>query len=157
MSEKPRRRPIAEAIRRHLKSKRLPDDAVIILQVPIDNERKAAPENSVPAPNVTPCSKLSKVSHSEDFASVLWIDGKNYPFTLKQRPVIAMLWHAMMEGTHFVSSGALLEAAEVNAERLRDLFRGSKAWGKVIVQGMLHGGPIDTYRIAPLDAEGGAQ
>jgi len=94
-----------------------------------------------------------KISHSPDFSAVHWHDGNTYPFTPHQRPVVAMLWKAMEEGVHFVGSGALLEAAEVNSTRMRELFRASKAWGKVIVQGIMHGGSVDTYRLAPLGDE----
>jgi hypothetical protein len=157
MSKPTNPKPVAEAIRTLL-AEQLP--ATVTLQFPLNQEHKAeSNSNSMPpdrpATNHEPREvNRPRISRSPDFASIRWVDGKTYPFTPKQRPVIAMLWHAMVEGTHFVSSGALLKAAEVNTDRLRDVFRGNKAWGIVIVQGILHGGPVDTFRLAPLDAEG---
>lgn len=117
-----------------------------IPNVPPDAPCAASPQSPTPG---TP----GRVSHAPDFSAVYWQDGETYPFTPRQRAVIALLWKAMDDGVHFVGSGYLLEAAEVNCSRMRELFRGSKAWGKVIVQGILYGGSPDTYRLAPIGDE----
>jgi len=95
----------------------------------------------------------SKITHSPDFSAIHWEDGQTYTFTPRQRPAVALLWQAKEDCTHFVGSASLLEAAEVNTTRMSDLFKGSAAWGKVIVQGVLHGGPAGTYRLAPTGSE----
>ncbi len=94
---------------------------------------------------IKPEPSASIVAHSPDFSSIRWTDGEVYTFTPKQRPVAEALWQAMEDGTHFVGGAALLELAEANASRLRDLFRKSKAWGRVIVQGR-----TGTYRLASI-------
>lgn len=106
------------------------------LTVPID-----AP---LPAPATGPGP-----TRGPDFAAVNWF-GTVYTFSGKQRSVVAALWRAKEEGYEWVSQEALLEAAESDCSRLRDLFRGHPAWGSMIVQAMLHGGPAGAYGLAPV-------
>lgn len=87
-------------------------------------------------------------AHTEDFTSVRW-NGVLYQLTPKQRDVIAILWESHEEGIPCVSGTALMEAAECG--KLSGLFKGSPAWGKLIVQAHLHGGRFGTFRLAPTD------
>lgn len=103
-------------------------------------------------------------SHSPDFTSVRWPDPnepegfKHYTFTPKQRAIVSILWEAKENGTHFVGTVALLEAAAIESCKLFDVFRGHDAWKRLIVPGPYCGGPAGTYRLAPIDfeAKGGA-
>jgi hypothetical protein len=79
--------------------------------------------------------------HSVDFRSVVW-DGTDYTFSPNQAAVIGQLWQAWEKGVPDLSQACLLEGTDegnVNAERLRDVFRRSgiqhPAWGALIVRG----------------------
>lgn len=84
------------------------------------------------------------VTHGADFAAVSWY-GTLYTFTKKQRIIVASLWAAWEAGYHWLTQERLLEDAESDCSRLRDLFRGHPAWGTMIVS--KSGGEI--YRLAP--------
>jgi hypothetical protein len=68
----------------------------------------------------------------------LW-DGEAYFFTGTQAHVVAVLWKAAANGTPALRQETLHEAADGVQDardfRLRDLFRGHKAWGSLIVPG----------------------
>jgi hypothetical protein len=83
--------------------------------------------------------------HSPDFASVRW-RGQVFAFTPKQRLIVAALWHARQQGYEWVSTESLLEAAESNGGRVRELFKGHPAWGTLIISGVVAGGCPGTYR-----------
>jgi hypothetical protein len=80
---------------------------------------------------------------------VRW-NGARYNLTPKQRLVVCLLWRAWEEGTTDLSGAYLLERAESEQSKLWYLFRGSDAWGSLIVSSEPHGGPSDSYRLAPL-------
>ena len=82
-------------------------------------------------------------THSPDFRSVLW-NGNLHSFTDRQAAVVKSLWEAWQLGTPEMSQASLLEINESTAERLRDLFRSSSAWGTMIVAGERKG----AYRLA---------
>jgi hypothetical protein len=65
---------------------------------------------------------LPDVDHSDDFNSVFWF-GKQYTFTVKQAKVIERLWRAWERKTPAVPLVDLLEAADSDAKRLRDVFK----------------------------------
>lgn len=88
-------------------------------------------------------------SHSPDWSTVKWYDGRLYSFTPTQRPIIALLWEAMESGAPAVDQAALLEAAESKCRRLSDLFDRNPAFGIVIVPGYKYGMPMGTYQLAP--------
>jgi hypothetical protein len=85
---------------------------------------------------------------SQDYTAVNWY-GRKYQFTPAQRPIIAALIEAMRNGTPALSIATLLEIAESEGKRLRDIFRKHPAWQQLIVNASLHGGPIDAYQINP--------
>ncbi len=113
-----------------------------------------APSDSPPRKQATPPTPdaapdpASSSSHSRDFASVNW-RGTVYTFTPTQRLVVAALWQAREDGHPFMSQEALLDAAESDGRKLRDVFRNHPAWNVMIVQGLAAGGPLGTYRLAP--------
>jgi hypothetical protein len=86
-------------------------------------------------------------AHSPDFASVRW-RGTLYTFSRKQRAIVAALWRAREQGYEWVSSETLLEAAESNGGRVRELFKGHPAWGVMIVSAVADGGTPGTYRLS---------
>jgi hypothetical protein len=86
-------------------------------------------------------------THSPDFASVRW-RGQVYTFSPKQRRVVAALWRAREQGYEWVSTEALLEAAESLGGRVKELFKGHPAWGVLIVSAVADGGTPGTYRLA---------
>jgi hypothetical protein len=91
-------------------------------------------------------------SHTRGFASARW-RGVQYAFSPTQRLVVAALWGAWQDGTRWMMQEALLEQAESDGCRLRDLFRGHPAWGTMIVPAVNYGGPPGSYRLAPLPGE----
>ena len=106
----------------------------------------AGPADTIPPP--APDAPRPAVAVSPDCASVRWGDVV-YTFTRRQRLVFAALLDARKQGYEYVSGDALLEAAESDGCRLRDLFRGHPAWGVLIVPGLDTGGPAGTFRLAP--------
>lgn len=88
------------------------------------------------------------VSHAPDFASVVW-RGYRFTFSRKQRRAVALLFQARDEGYDYVSQEMLLDAAESDQLRLRELFRDNAAWGVMIVSGLETGGCSGTFRISP--------
>ena len=82
--------------------------------------------------------KLCRARHSPDFRSVHWY-GVDYTFTEGQARVVALLWQAWENGTPELGSYHLLQTANLNNERLPDVFKSKgmyhPAWGKMIVVG----------------------
>ncbi len=133
---------LAEEIRR-LAGSKLPESILIqytLLESPGPKSDRMTIDQGLP---------MKDRAHSPDFASIYW-SGSQYRFTPKQRPIVAMLWQAMENGTHYVGSAALLEVAEIENGKLSDVFRGNLAWKSLIMPGLLCGGPAGTYRLAPL-------
>jgi hypothetical protein len=91
---------------------------------------------------------MSEISHSPDYSAVVWY-GTRYSFSLRQRLVIAALFEAEASGYRWVMQEALLEIAESDGTRLRDLFRGHPAWSVMIVSGVgQEGGQAGAYGLA---------
>jgi hypothetical protein len=69
--------------------------------------------------------------------SVVEHRGERYEFSLKQAVAVEALHRACQDGMPGVSGAALLETAESDQKRLRDLFRSGgvthSAWGTLIV------------------------
>lgn len=73
------------------------------------------------------------VSHSPDFSTVV-IDGQSWKFVGVQAKAIGVFvqqWNTA--GISELNQQFVLTEIESNAKRLRDVFRGSKAWGALIV------------------------
>ena len=81
---------------------------------------------------------LAARHHSVDFRSVVW-DGIPYALTGTQAAIVAILWAEWQAGTPEVSQAALLEGVGSLTARVRELFRGSPAWGTLIVSGSRKG------------------
>ena len=81
--------------------------------------------------------------HSLDFCSVAW-DGRVYVFTPNQTAIVKALWDAWEAGTPCVHGATLLEFADCKSNKMSDAFKGSPAWGTLIVEGPVKG----TYRLA---------
>jgi hypothetical protein len=86
--------------------------------------------------------------HSPDFSSVVCPLGI-FSFSQTQRPVVIALWHEWERGSAGLSEGYLLKASGAVSTRLRDLFKSSRAWGKLIVKASQK----DMFRLA-LDPPG---
>ena len=87
------------------------------------------------------------VTHGPDHAAVNWY-GVLYTFAPKQRIVIAALLNARDQCYDWVSQEVLLELAESDSGKLRELFCRHPAWGTLIVSALHHGGPAGAYRLA---------
>jgi hypothetical protein len=88
---------------------------------------------------------MAEISHSPDYSAVVWY-GTRYAFSLRQRLVVAALFEAEERGYRWVMQETLLEIAESDGTRLRDLFRAHPAWGVMIVSGVgQEGGQAGAY------------
>lgn len=74
-----------------------------------------------------------QAKHSDDFRSVVWF-GREYEFTATQAACIRILWGNWNRGTPSVGEQTILENADSNADRLRDVFASGNhpAWGQMI-------------------------
>jgi hypothetical protein len=81
-------------------------------------------------------------SHSLDFRSAR-VGGVSYSFTPNQATIVKALWEAWERGAPDVGQETLLELADSDNNRLRDLFRANNrlhpAWGTLIVPGASRG------------------
>jgi hypothetical protein len=85
-----------------------------------------------PTPGPVPATPTGFPRHSADYRSVHWF-GADYTFTPTQAAVIRQLWEAWEDGTPGLGQETLLEGAGSTGDRLRDVFRGSPAWGTLVV------------------------
>jgi hypothetical protein len=74
----------------------------------------------------------SDVSHADDFRSIVWF-GKPYTFTRKQAGCVACLWEAWERRRPGVSKEVLIRACQSDGNDVKDIFKGSPAWRKIIV------------------------
>lgn len=81
------------------------------------------------------------IRYSNDYAAVKWGD-VTFSFSKKQRRVVHALMAAWRDG-QAAHQTSLLDAADSEANRLRDLFRDHPAWGTMIAPGE----EVGTYRI----------
>ena len=113
----------------------------------------------LPLPPAAPTSSTPgtrPVNQPQQFQSVDWPGVRGGPFVLgpAQRAVVQVLLEAYREGSYDVREDLLVRAAKragSDCVRVRDVFRTSAAWGKLIVQGS----GVGTYRLPPLPEEGG--
>ena len=85
-----------------------------------------------------------RARHALDYRSVIWY-GHQYTFTANQAACVRILWESWKDGTPEVGDATVLEGAEIDTRRLRDVFRGHPAWGSMIVKGKTKG----THRLSP--------
>lgn len=81
--------------------------------------------------------------HSPDFRSVVW-NNESHNFKPIQAAIVKILWENWKKDTPEISAQYLLESADSQSERLDLVFRGNRAWGKMIIPGTTKG----TYRLA---------
>jgi len=79
-----------------------------------------------------------KALHSLDFRSVKWF-GTEFTFTSYQAACVKVLWKAWENGTSEVGGDTILLNAECENKRLKDVFKGHPAWGKMIKPGSTKG------------------
>lgn len=107
-----------------------------------------------PPATVAPAEHLpSGFRHSVDFKSAYWA-GERFTFTPRQAQAVQMLYDAWHNGTPELGQDAILEklgsmgrnkiGGGTLPRQLRDHFRRSPAWKKLIIQGERRG----TYRLA---------
>jgi hypothetical protein len=116
---------------------------------------KAITQRLITSPAAEPLQRLAgkpwsldEAADSPDYAAVVW-RGQRYTFSRKQRRAVALLFQAKDDGYNYVSQEMLLDAAESDQLRLRELFRDHPCWGTMIVSGLEDGGRQGTYRISP--------
>lgn len=101
----------------------------VVLNVPLEN-----PGTGPPLPPLK-----GTATHAADFSQVNWF-GTVYHFgTREQRAAIGHLWRAAEQGNESIDQAALLDVADCEYPRLRDVFRNHPAFGVVIVQDLAAG------------------
>lgn len=99
---------------------------------------------TLPRPShVAAAGGKSARSCSPDGTTVRW-HGERFTFRAMQARAVRILWDAMEADTPDIRQDSILEEIGSESRRLSDVFRGSPAWGKVIVPGERGG----TFRIA---------
>lgn len=76
--------------------------------------------------------------HSKDYRSV-YLKGRQFELSLNQARIVEELHKGHLAKTPVISDAHLLEQLNLKADRLRDVFKGSDAWGILIVQGKRRG------------------
>jgi hypothetical protein len=74
-----------------------------------------------------------KATHGRDFAWVNWFGVTHY-FDGPQCSAVAHLWRASKEGVEPTDERQILEGADSDLPRLKELFKHHPAWGTMIVQ-----------------------
>jgi hypothetical protein len=82
-------------------------------------------------------------SHSDDYSSIKY-KGVAHSLTRNQSTIIGLLHKAHLGGTPLLHKSTLLSAIQAETSRVRDSFKGSALWGKLIVP---NGSPRSTYRL----------
>lgn len=120
------------------------------VSVPLADYHQPAADPDLPSAADVLAESSARAAHAPGFESVFWF-GASYTFTGKQRMVVAALWQAREQGYHWIDQAGLLEIAESDQRRLRDLFDQGRhpAWGTMIVQAQLSGGPTGSYGLNP--------
>ncbi len=95
---------------------------------------------SVSEPDVL--GKAGDFRHSSDFRSVS-LRGEQFSLTPRQAQAIQILWEAHNNGSSEVGQHYILEKLDSPSSRLRDTFRNSPAWRKLVVPGNTKG----TFRL----------
>ena len=77
--------------------------------------------------------------HSKDFRSVVVRD-REFTLTKRQAKVVKVLYEAYQNGTTELSEEQITRDIDEPGSRLRDSFRGSDAWGNLVIPGKHRGG-----------------
>ncbi len=91
-------------------------------------------DSTVTPPGLDP----TRFRHGPDFRSCHWF-GTDYTFTAMQAACVKVLWEAWNNGTPEVGQQTILETANLESARLKDLFKDHAAWGTMIVEGSTNG------------------
>lgn len=70
--------------------------------------------------------------HSPDYRQV-WMRDEEFDLTTNQARVVELLHQQHLDGTKALSQGFILETLEIKSQNLAQVFRGSKAWAKLVV------------------------
>jgi hypothetical protein len=123
----------------HADALTMTDGAEVIDQIAIVLRCEDFP--SPPAPpgkEMPPNSDSLRFRHGPDYRDCTW-NGKRYTFSTMQAACVQVLWEERDKGTLELSQQYILEKAGSEAERLKDVFKGSEAWTTMIVKGSTHG------------------
>jgi hypothetical protein len=86
----------------------------------------------------------ARFRHGPDFRSCHW-DGTDYTFTATQAACVKVLWDALENGTPDVGQQYILvEGAGADSQSLKDVFKKSPAWQKMILASKTRG----SFRLA---------
>ncbi len=83
--------------------------------------------------------------HTSDFQRIDWPGLGTFHLSPKKAAVVRKLWPVALTDDPWVSQTELLRAADSDATRLVDLFKGDPAWGRLILSN-----GRGYYRLAPL-------
>ncbi len=86
----------------------------------------------------TPVASKAKFTHSPDFRTVT-LNGETYHLTSRGAQATQILHDAREQGTPELGTHYILEQLGTKNSRLRDTFKRSHAWGKLIVAGERRG------------------
>ncbi|HZT80909.1 MAG TPA: sigma-70 family RNA polymerase sigma factor [Gemmataceae bacterium] len=86
---------------------------------------------AAPAPAAA-AAQLAPIRFADDFRTAYWF-GETIPLTETHAKVVRVLWEAYRKGTPDVCHDVLIRAAGSEAAKLSDVFKGSLAWGRLIV------------------------
>jgi len=128
-----RREALIEAARAYVMEDVQPDAQPVSVAIRLNDGSEIV--NNFPPLAVTPSALLAPApscSHSPDFRSAVWY-GTRFTFTPIQARVVEQLWAAWEAGTPEMGQEVLLEQAESRSECLAALFKGSRAFGVMIV------------------------
>jgi hypothetical protein len=112
--------------------------------VPVAVDEALIPE----MPKVVPRSWRAEQKLAPDLSSALWL-GDIHHFTPQQGLAVKTLWDALQSGLPDVHQRDILARAGSREAKLKKLFDGSSAWGKMIFPSRDFGGRAGFYRLAP--------
>jgi hypothetical protein len=104
----------------------------------VDSVRREAQREIKGTKKTDASQNHSTFRHSPDYRSVI-LCGKQFSLTPQQAQVVEILHEAYENGTPEVGQAYLLEQVATPSSRLRDTFKGSSAWGELIIPGTTQG------------------
>ena len=101
-----------------------------------------AKESTLEIPATADYPTASNFSAFDDYRSICF-NGETFELTRKQAGIVKVLHKAFKRGTPSVDKLTLLAAVESETSQMRDLFKHSPLWQKLVVSGKRRG----TYRL----------
>ena len=138
-------REIAQMLRRHATS------ALDAMSIVVAQQADALAAGSLPVyslvrlaadPGKPDSNREERFRHSPDYAMVV-ADGREYHLSPLRAAAVRVLHEAHLDGIPELRGQYILATIESGSRALSDLFKGSPAWGKLVVPGMTRG----TYRL----------